>query len=152
MKKVFTVTEVKGSKRSTNNQYAAALIGVFDWDKYEPDKAKVMPWEESNFKYAKKNASASEGEILPGRNFEATAEIISEGKELIAKYPTLDLYLQGRADERVKKIRETRSKLVEGEYEVLAWASRFDLAEKRISEFSKGFYKGLKVVPTVQIK
>lgn len=151
MKKLFTVTEVNGSKRSTNAEYSHALIGNYDWDARITLDAKIQDWQKCNFDYAVKCASVKAGDIYPGGGFSVDQTMIDSANETLSKYPTLPLYLQGLADERVtkaKKYKEENGSPVT----VLCWASRYELAYNRIGEFQSQNYINLKVVPTVRVK
>lgn len=154
MKKVFTVTEVEGSKRSTNAEYTHALIGNYDWDKRIQLDSQIQDWQKCNYDWAKKNAAMSfEAYMSDNSHYteQKAKENYSAYKATVDNYSNLSDYLQGMANDRVSNAKMYKEKNG-SPVVVLAWASRFDLANNRISEFADQNYINLKVVPTLRVK
>lgn len=153
--KTFTVTEAPGSKRtSANRDYTHAVIAQEDFDalisfrETENRRSDIDNWN-----YYSRCANTPVGQKYPenGCSFLIDEQMSKNGKEIIAQYPTAELYT---ADCRAIAVAEAKAQKEarEGKFAVLQWSQSLQNALKAVNTFrNRWFYKNIKVVAVVEV-
>jgi len=155
MKKIFTVPEVKGSKRtSVSHIYTHAVIGQFDHDKELKAVDRVYETDLNNFDYWYKNSLMKAGDLIyvtgvvTPWSYPMEQIRIDEGKARVAEFGTRDKYADAERLNRIARVEAYRAK-VGDKFSVLCWSSSYDLAAKRFNEFP--YMKNLRVAECVEV-
>lgn len=153
MRKTFTVTQVPGSKRSSDRDYTHAVIGHFNHDIRIKDAAIISKTDISNHNYELAHSAMQDGDIYTAdfgkgdiRKWPVRQESIDHAKAYISKYPTVESMVAAR----VKEYEDLKAKSG-GKFEVLRWSQSFANANKSLGEFSY-YYLDIQIVETVRIK
>ena len=160
-KKVFTVVEVEGSKRSSEAEYTHALIGQYDPTllaahmvaEHKANAARNRKRDTKTWNDSKRSADTPDGEyFINHNNYRVQQRQAYRDIDLkfIAQYPTVDSYLAKREADHLAHL-DKLSKEPFGSLTVLRWSRSAANAAKGSSEFQNA-YSNLRVVPCVRAK
>ena len=156
----FTVSQVKGSSRSSKRAYTHAVICQFDAERFAAELPnRLSAWETNrslveDLRYLKRVRAAGVGGVWQGtytivdqRQFDGAIKTLTE------KGDTLDLWIEFAKEQEIVK---TARRLAEdqGEYSVLQWSMSAANAHKSIGSWDKpsAYIKNVHVVPVAQVK
>lgn len=160
----YTVLEVPGSKRSSHRPYTHAIIGrrcpglsaIAYEDDLRKNAAKYTRYDVKNWHDEKRLAECPSGGTYLNHNrvmIAASDELIQIGKDFIAKYPTVESYLEHKKAESDAIIAKLKAE-PDGELKVLQWSMSHKNALKAHGAWCK-HHSEVRVVecfPVVNIK
>lgn len=155
--KVFTVTEVPGSKRASERDYTHAVIGQYNFALALESADKIHQTDIDNHNYYLATSKMKAGDTVyvtdcyKPWNYPQKQDTIDKAIEHVNRYKgmTAEQYAYDRQLDRLVELTE-RYEEAGGRYVVLRWSQSQANAAKGHTEFS--MYTNLKVVETTRIK
>ena len=156
----FTVSQVKGSSRSSKRTYTHAVICQFDAERFAAklsDRLSQILTRTSlveNFGHYTKVAEVGVGGVWHSRGHKVDQRMFDEAIRLLTERgDTLDQWI-ANAEETERAYTAKRLADDQGEYSVLQWSMSAANAHKSIGSWDKpsAYIKNVHVVPVTQVK
>lgn len=158
-KKVFTVPEVPGSKRSSERPYSHAVIGRYSGEvaaanaeaDMKANGKKYRSWDVKSWNNSAEAVKAKPGELYRNHNgfmVPMSESMLAIELKFMEKYPSLEAYLESKQAEHKGYVESLRAQGL-GPLVVLRWSMSLANAMKSWSEFPS--YIELRAVPCVEV-